>query len=361
MRAPRPAGLLAAAALLAVGTSPLAARQEPAPTSAVAPAGLEIELPPGPVREAWERSSALPAQVPAPPVAPAATGGPWQRWATLVEERRHGELAGLAGSQQRWEDLWRHWLASAAERDGLGILQARERLVPLLVGSELGLADGVLLRPALPPQPPGPEGSYQRCRYALRGLRVGAAVLDLELALELDGVQIDLTHVAGDACRLALVMPTMPQFTLAQIYCDWEERTEPAETPIPLEIRPGDERHTLWGRFEYRANPWPTRVPAQLPAAIAARGIAILCGEGDPRRAELDEFAAALARLTGATVEVRALSGLDATIAEPAALAEQRGLTIDLRAGEPASSARDLKWLALASFAERRSFSAAPR
>ncbi|MBM3978428.1 MAG: hypothetical protein FJ299_15745 [Planctomycetes bacterium] len=320
-----------------------------------------IELPPGPVREAWERGAALPAQVPAPPVAPAPPGGPWQRWARLVQERRHGELAMLAGSQQRWEDLWRHWLASAAERDGLGLLQARQRLVPLLVGSELELADGALLRPALPPQPPGPEGSYQRCRYALRGLRVGAAVLDLELALELDGVQIDLMHVAGDACRLALVMPTMPQFRLAQVYCDWEERTETPETPIPLEIRPGDERHTLWARFEYRPNPWPSRAPSQLPAAIAARGIAVLCGADDPRRAELEEFAAALAQLTGARVEVRALTGLDATAAEPAALANDTGLTIDLRAAETAPSARDLKWLALVSLAERWSLASAPR
>jgi hypothetical protein len=188
----------------------------------------------------------------------------------------------------------------------------------------------------------------------VRGLRVGAATLDIELALEFDGVQIDVTHVAGGACRVALVLPTMPQFAFAQYYADWEERTLEPDAPLEFAIQPGDERHTLWGRFEARPNPWPTRVPERMPAALERNGIAILCGRDDPRAAELAQFASALARLTCAQVALRTATDAALADADAGAWGASAGLAIDLRAGDAASAAtRDLKWLALVSLAER--------
>lgn len=352
----------------------LAAQSPPAPPHAAATpvsasAELAIELPDGPVRDAWERRAALPATAPAPvPHAQgAAPDDAWSRWAELVEQRRSDELALLAAEQRRWDDAWRHWVASADARGGLGLLAARRTLAPLLLGHALdargdGVADGAVLRPALPPQPPGPPGTYQRCRSAVRGLRVGAATLDLELSLELDGVQIDVTHVGGGACRVAIALPTMPQFALAQIYADWEERAAVADAPIELAIQPGDERHTLWGRFEPRANPWPARVPERMPDAIARKGIELLCDAADPRRAELAQFGAALGRLTGARVALRDASEPALRGAEAGAFGAGAGLVIDLRVGAGLDGgARDLKWLALVSLAERYWLAAHPQ
>ena len=61
---------------------------------------------------------------------------------------------------------------------------------------------GARIAPSLPPPLP-PDAELTANRTAeLRGLRVGAAVLDLRLELEPDGIQVDLDHVSGEACRL---------------------------------------------------------------------------------------------------------------------------------------------------------------
>ncbi|TAJ18915.1 MAG: hypothetical protein EPO68_07130 [Planctomycetota bacterium] len=356
--------MIAALSLLALAVQTPAAPAAPA----APPAELVIELPPGAVHDAWERRRTLPEFAPSrfdPSLDPSLDE--WERWALLVEQRNVGELALLAAAQGRWDDAWRHWVASADARGGLGLLEARRTLAPLLVGHPLvpasdtvhpiAVPDGAVLRPAMPP----PPGAYSRSRTAVRGLRIGAATVDLEVALELDGVQIDVTHVAGGACRVSIALPTIAQFSIAQVYADWEERAVAGGAPIELSIQPGDERHTLWGRFGVRENPWPTRVPAQLPASVARAGIAILCNGDDPRRAELARFATALARLTGARVAlvapVPALADADA-----GAWPSEAGLRIDLRAQEPLPDVeRDLKWLALASLAERYWLAAHPQ
>jgi hypothetical protein len=356
--------------------------------------GLVIELPAGPVREAWERRAQFQETQNPPPVAvPTAVAERWSRWAEWLERGDAAPLCVFAAADQRWDDAWRWWLASAEANGGLGLLRARETIAALVVGHALtrstdatesdvqpaahpgtrpaahpdasldalpaAIPDGALLRPALPPQPPGPQGTYQRCAMAARGLRIGAAVVDLEVRVELDGVQIDLTHVGGGACSVAIVLPTMSQFALAQEYVDWEEQPLPSGRPLALSIQPGDERHTLWGRFEVRPNPWPARIPAHLPAQIARSGLVIQTTRDDPRRAELAEFAAALARLTRArcTLEfIDAANTRDVHSAPDAtAPADTRSaLRVDLGpASAAADPTRDLKWLALVALTER--------
>lgn len=210
-------------------------------------------------------------------------------------------LAEIAAAQGRSEDAWAHFArawpslrAPLALRLAVGVTD--DALLRQADGERwcVALPDGVELHPVMPPGCFPKPGEIHRRALRIVGLRVGAAELSMEVRAELDGVQIDLAHLSGGACKLAIALPQPIEIGTAMEYVDWMRQETPIGQPLALAIAPGDEPHTLWARFEARRLPWGQQLPEELPAQIAHSGLVLSSTPEDPERALLESFARAL-------------------------------------------------------------------
>jgi len=330
-----PLGLLLAGALAALQT------------------GAQFELSPGPFERTWALVDArveprLPEGLPLLAQGPDA---PWSEWAARLRacrtaappERAAARLwaAVFAARGGRSDDAWEH-LAHAGEAPA-GLRAVLPLFAPGVAPADLAawpeLPDGAVLAPLLPPPSvPASEvllgiGRVREGHTVVRGFRVGAAQVALTLRIEGDGVTIELAHEGGGACAVEVVVPEPPDFKLSSVHVDWETVSAPAGR-VRIELAPGAEPVTVYGRYRPRRIEWPTSTPDGLNVQLERDGLSLWLAQGE----SAPELCAGLAALLG--VEVRAAVGL---------AAPERGLVLDLRDGE----ARAAKLAGIVSLAER--------
>jgi len=233
----------------------------------------------------------------------------WKGWAADLDASRKAQepdparearLALFALEQQRWNEAWAHFERCGADPAALGALLPRF-LPGVAPDAPLGkdgfagaLPDGVVLRPALPPaKGDAPPGRLERREMKLARLSVGKATLALRVAVEYDGITVELTHVGGESCKLALVLPCEPGYQIANEYIDWYVQ-ESHGAALALELKPGAEAHTLYGRLEPRPSRAPGRVPEKLPALAARGGLVLELFRDDPQQAFVSSIAESL-------------------------------------------------------------------
>jgi hypothetical protein len=236
----------------------------------------------------------------------------WSRWGQWVAAERERELTDprercalllLASSDQRWSDAWSHfarlgaapqWAAAALPHLFLGLPIEH----PTTAGGQPGpMADGVLLSPAPPPAPPGvPRGSLVLRQSSFPGLRIGAAIVDMRITLEPSGVQVDLTHVGGGPAHVRVLLPEPEGYEIRVEYIDWM-REDVRRGPLELELLPGSDQHSLFGRFSERRERLPAMPRGLLPGSLKRGGL-WLEAEGD-LELEMRPFATHLGVLFG--------------------------------------------------------------
>lgn len=271
---------------------------------------LELSLPDGPAARAWagvgpateprpladtfvaERAWLL---EPLPDAGSAALGARmWEAWGRWLGEAANagGEapvartgLALIALRSERWADAWREVAALAGHPECVAALMPH-----LLPGAPLDgpadaggfpapLPEGVLLRPALPPALES-EPSYGIAprRARVSGFRIGEALLELEVTVEPAGVQVDLRHLGGGPARLAVLLPEPSDQEIRVEYIDWF-RQDDRHAPLAVELVPGGEPRTLFGRFLPREPDLPAPPPQDaLPRTIELGGLWIEVG-----------------------------------------------------------------------------------
>lgn len=285
---------------------------------------FSITLPEGPVARAWAsvgsgtrpRDLAL-GRLPRHPKDGAwADPGVWELWSTSVRAEaaadpgesspaRRAQLAILALGLDRTADAWGHYAKTGADpRVAASLLPAFLPGIPPgnldpdhlgLGGQVLALPEGVLLTPALPP-PVGVSspGRLVRRNMRINGLRIGDAVLDMDVRVEFEGVQIDFHHRSGGAATFRVRAPEPPGFENRVEYVNWF-RQDQVRVPHGITVEPGQpEAATLFARVLRRPFRWPTRMPEQLPAAIRLHGLRLSVPEGDPHVEILGTMAAAV-------------------------------------------------------------------
>jgi len=308
-----------------------------------------IVLPAGPAADLAARlgTEIRPADLPRFPDDPWTLAETWKRWSELltVEARasepdpaRRAELGLLALEQGRYDDAWERFAQCTAAPSVAAAL-----LPHFLPGTRsTALADGAVLAPALPP-PSGPaaraagslRGGVDRRSMRIAGLAVGSAVLALKVSVEIEGVQIDVQHLSGGPVTLSIAIPKDPQFGFSDEYVDWY-RAEVKGVAHAITIKPGDEEHTLYARFEPRRPEWPTLLPDDVPAQIASGGLRIEPGAGG---ADLELLRAVARALASCPLH------LPADLHEPGSPPESfTGVSIDLH--DPTLRPRKLAWIA---------------
>jgi len=300
------------------------------------------ELPPGPAAEALARigPGTVPAELATVPPGAWDEPGTWRAWAELLaaesrghDRARRARLAQLALAQERHADAWNHFAACAGSPEVLAALLPR-----FLPGGSPGpRPDGALLAPAMPPASlaPPPPGRIDRRAMRSAPFRVGEAQLSMSVAVEYEGVQIELRHLEGGPCRVRLRIPRDEHFEVGVEHVDWY-RQEGRGVAHELALSAEDPERTLFARFEPRAPAWPTHVPERLPAGLADGGLWLACAPGDPARALLEEVAASLSSLP---------LGVRAGVGEPLDERGGRpGVRVDLR--DARARPRKLAWLA---------------
>jgi len=244
----------------------------------------------------------------------------------------HARLCDFALRQQRYERAWSHLVAIRGE-PGLfaGLLP---RFLPGVEGAASRLADGVTLRPALPPLTgQGLPGRVERREMRLDELAIGAARVRLAVRVEYEGVLVELTHLAGPRCSVRVEIPPDPDYAFGQEYLDWYPLEQLGAAQL-VELEPGSDTRTLYGRFEPRAQDFPRRLPTALPQLVRDEGLALELLPGDPSRGLFEGLAAALGR---------APLSIDACLFERGQ-ARPGGIHIDFT--QPASQPRRLALLA---------------
>lgn len=286
--------------------------------------GVRVELPDGAAAKAWAGvgSRTLPHPLQADlrracdSTTPAGTAVPtWRLWADWVAAearesapRQRAALCLLARAQGRHADAWEHyahliadprWVASVTPY----LLPGAPLDSPVGPGGTLEpLPDGVLLQPFLPPPTTNSAGARITWRTAsVRGLRVGQATLDLIISVEATGVQIDLVHTGGGPARVAILIPEPPGHEMRIEYLDWMQ-TERTRVPILVELKPGEEPRTLWGRMIERRVSLPTGKAKRLPQSLVRGGLFLSLPADDPQRGAVGEIAPLLAELLGVNV-----------------------------------------------------------
>ncbi len=256
-------------------------------------------------------AAALHGGVVAKPLAAPAPGSAeaWKGWAADLETARKSQepdpacearLALFALAQQRWNEAWAHFERTGGEPGIAAALLPRflpgvAADVPLEKDGFAGaLPDGAVLRPSLPPaKGDAPPGRIERREMKLARLAVGKAVVSLRVAAEYDGVVVELAHVSGESCKLAVVLPCEQGYLFANEYIDWYVQ-ETHGAPLVLELKPGEEAHTLYGRIEPKPLRAPERVPEKLPALAARSGLVLELFPGDPDEALVRAIAESL-------------------------------------------------------------------
>jgi hypothetical protein len=286
----------------------------------------QVVLPPGPAGTAW--SSRKPD---APPSALSADVArcsliarwderdAWTTWAGDVLALRDAQadvararqrLALSALSQGRSEDAWDHF-AALPHDDG-----SMQALLPyfLLGRGEFAVGAGESIAPALPPLArPSSErvlglGRLEQREMRVRGLSIGAAVVDLCVAVQYDGVQVDVEYKGGASSSVAIVPPQPMDFELSAVYVDWER--QPSTTGAhTVRISSETPTMTLYARYKPVQLRWSMTLPSALDAQTSEHGFEITLAPEDLDTPRVLGFADALARLTGRPAALRATPG----------------------------------------------------
>ena len=286
-----------------------------------------LTLPDGPAAKVW--ASVSPSTLPSTPEEPSPDWNQvstWTRWgeilqleaaATHPDPARRAALCLLARSQGRADDAWRHYVALGRAADDAAPWIAA--ITPLLLpgvpdgtpieagGRPAPLPDGVILTPFLPPTSGrGPSGAVEWRSATVHHLRVGGAVIDLTVTVEATGVEVDITHVDGGKAHLAVLLPEPEGFEIRVEYLDWMRREDAdLRTPIPVEVRPGEEPHQLYGRVIELHADLPTGTATRLPEGTHLAGIVFEVDPEDPYRSGLERIAGVLSELLGVATHVR--------------------------------------------------------
>ncbi len=271
------------------------------------------------------------------------TADAWSEW--LLRARRaaassdpqtaardHAWLACFALQTGRTDRAWDHF-ADAAQLPG-----AQRALLPVFFfgsapadpASEawMSCAHGQLLRPALPPAGARsldlPRGTGRLERRAMRasGVSVGTARISLGVAVEYDGIQIDLRHESGPNVTLEIEVPTPAEFELRALLLDWERqgpRPLPGERPlasqvprrVKVELSADAPERTVYAQVVPRDLALNSTRPQQVPAAWRAHGMRLVCEPGDPRAQEWAAFAAAVGKELGLDFQLEQRSRTD--------------------------------------------------
>lgn len=210
-------------------------------------------------------------------------------------------LAWLALRQGRDDDAWRHLEVAGADPALLAALLPHflpgvDATTPTGIGGlPPALPDGVALSPATPPHTrPLENGRVERRSMRVRGLRIGDAQIGMTVAVEPEGVQIDLEHISGGTARVAVRLPREAGFGIANEYVDWFQ-AEQRGVAHTVTLQPGDEPHTLYGRFEPLPDEQPVALPPTEPAVLRLGGLEIRPEPGPEGRARAEALARALA------------------------------------------------------------------
>jgi hypothetical protein len=338
---------------------------------ALAPAALgapqDLELPPGPAERAWAgvgprtEVPALTTELLPPEVEAWKRPEPWLAWARMVraeadaraageapDGRRRAQLALIAWHQGRSDDAWDHLAACTAEPGWMAAVVPH--LLPgvpmdlMLTGGGapgVGLPDGVILRPALPPPPTAAADvvhglSRMRPReMSITRLRVGDAYVTMRVAFEYDGVQVDFTHEAGEATQFWIELPEPPDFEIRMEYLDWT-RLENAREPIAIELSRETPTRFVFGRCRPQRLTWSETLPEALDERLARHGLQLRI---DPQGGQTERFtaiAAALGEVLGCPTEL---------IAPPAADPPTPWPGVSLRFTDDAERERKLRGL----------------
>lgn len=301
----------------------VAAQEQPAPADAPQADTLRFELPPGPAGAAWASggADAAPASL-AQGVTEWARPQSWEQetswraWAQHVisartEPSKRSELAAAALGHGRDEDAWEHFARApdAAERRALLPLflpgVAPDQLAPAHTSSGLRLADGAALSPRLPPlaRPVGERllgtGRLERREMKVLGLEIGAARVDVRVAIEPEGVQVDFDNVRGEPARCTVALPEPLDFELVSAYLDWERLERDARAPIEVRLSPGAATVSVYGRLAPRHVRWPSTLPNELEPRAQLHGFTLICSPKSVLCARASGFAAALEALSG--------------------------------------------------------------
>jgi len=324
--------------------------QEPAP----------IQFPDGPAAKAWAGVGVdtVPRALPKLLRAACSTTSPagtstatWQLWARwLAGEVRQpspklrAALCLLARAQGRDRDAWEHYAHLTA--DPRWVATVTPYLLPgapldskIEPGGTLApLPDKTLLQPCLPPptESSGDAHAITWRKATARNIQVGEAIFDLTISVEATGVQVDLVHTGGGAGQVAILIPEPPGYEIRIEYLDWAQ-TEQARLPILVDLAPGQEPHTLWGRMIERRNSLPTGKARGLPRSLISGGLYLSLPGNDPQRIAVAELAPVLGDLLGVPVR----------LTEPGApLPTWTGIVLQL--GSPSERGERLTWLASA-------------
>lgn len=279
--------------------------------AAVAWAGVGAETEPAPIGGDWLVERARDAGGTGEPVTDR-----WLAWASWLaaeaaagragedaDPRRRAALALVALEQRRWNDAWHHFARLSAHPElAAGLMPRCLPGVPAGAGVLPGglpapLADGVVLRPAPPPPPAGPARLGETRRAAAHGLRIGTAWVDMAVLVEPAGVEITLTHVGGGPARFAVRLPQPAGRRIGIEYADWFRQDTLGE-PLAVELVPGCEPVTLFGRFVPFDRDLPASPGADLPAGLKGGGLWIEVGGAcEALRLEAGAAAAAVGEL----------------------------------------------------------------
>ena len=305
----------------------------------------------GPAARAWALvdPAAAPARLTAedaPPARDDGSGpGPWLVWAELLEAevaaraagrapdaRRRARLALIAASQGRSDDAWDHLAATTADPSWTAALAPHLAPgVPLdwLAHADYDpaapLPDGLHFEPALPPPPvPAAEVVHGLSRVEprelfVRGVALGAGVVDFRIALEVDGVQVDVVHVSGEPVTLQVTLPEPIDFEIRVEYLNWLRRDE-VRTPIEVRVCADDPKAFCFGRFVPRRLPWGETLPDGSSARLERHGVQLRLPPG----AEIPALESSAApdtglagRLEGFAGALRSLFGWSAEVLAP--------------------------------------------
>ncbi|HUR27200.1 MAG TPA: hypothetical protein VM509_03380 [Planctomycetota bacterium] len=306
-----------------------------------------VELPPGPAARAFAGVGPTTAPTTLPGAALATldapewrTPGPWTAWADAVRAEasatepdpfRRAQLARTALAQGRFDDAWEHfaWTGAAPSVTAAllpqflpGVTQRAEA-----GGIVAALPDGALLQPAIPP-PSVPAADVllgrtwiERREMRLEGLRIGAATLAMKVKLESDGIQVEFEHRAGAAAHVRVLLPELADFEVRVAYVDWMRQDEVGRV-LEFDIAPGDEEHTLFGRFKPRTIGWPTNLPQGTPSALLRDGLELSFPEDAPDASLFRSAAPALESVLGLRVttnraDTAPFPGVELDLAEP--------------------------------------------
>lgn len=303
------------------------ALESPGPTAL--DSDFSVTLPEGPAARAWASvgSETRPRDLAAgrlprhPKDSTWADPAIWDLWSTSVRaeaEAEEGEgsperrarLAILALGLDRTADAWGHYAKTGADpRVAASLLPAFLPGIPPanldpdhlgLGGEVMPLPEGVLLTPALPP-PVGvaSPGRLVRRNMRINGLRIGEAVLDMDVRIEFEGVQIDFHHRSGGAATFRVRAPEPHGFENRVEYVNWFRQDE-VRVPHEITVEPDQpEAATLFARVLRRPFRWPTRMPEELPTAIRLHGLRLSVPEGDPHAEILGTMATAVGSALG--------------------------------------------------------------